>query len=232
MKKIFVIALLFIIFGASTVRGALAEANITLSPSSKSVNVNENFSMDAVLDTAGAPSSGADFILTWSPAAAIEIQTASDVSYGTSPLFTSNTPSRDNTNGKVISISTMSVATNTFSGKGTLASVKFKAKSAGTVTLRFECSAGSRSDTNIWSSGSDVINCEQTSGATVTIASGSSTATPSPTIKPIGAPTATGGSETKGGLPNSGAFEVTLALGLGGGLLLLFGFFFPKLLKG
>lgn len=228
MKKIFGIGLLFIIFGASAVKGVSAEANITLSPSSKSVNVNDPFSMDAILDTAGAPSSGADFILTWSPAASLEIQTASDISYGSAPLFTSNTPSRDNTNGKVISISTMSVATNTFSGKGTLASVKFKAKSVGTVTLRFECSSGSRSDTNIWSSGSDVINCEQTSGATVTIASGSTTTTPAPTAQPIGAP----GAETKGGLPNTGAFEVTLGLGLGGALLLLFGFFFPKLLKG
>lgn len=231
MKKLLILIFLTVL-GLGSVKAAEAEANITLSPSSKSVNVNDTFSLDAILDTGGAQSSGADFILTWNPAGSLEIQTASDVSYGSSPLFTSNTPSRDNTNGKVISISTMSVATNTFSGKGTLASVKFKAKAAGTATLRFECSAGSRSDTNIWSSGSDVINCEQTSGATVTVASGGSTVTASPTVKPIGAPTATSGGETKGGLPNSGAFEVTLALGLGGGLLLALGFFFPKLLKG
>lgn len=232
MKKIFGFLLLFLIFSFSSVKSVSADANITLSPSSKSVNVNDEFSIDAVLDTAGSPSSGADFIMTWSPASAIEIQTADKVSYGTSPLFTSNTPSRDNTNGKMISISTMSVATNTFSGKGTLASITFKAKTEGTVTLTFECSSGSRSDTNIWSSGADIINCDQTSGATVTIAaSRTTTTTPAPSAAPRGDPSTGGTTETKGGLPNSGALEVTLALGLGGGLLLIFGFFFPKLLK-
>lgn len=222
------------LFSLGASRQVMAEANITLSPSTKSVNVNEFIDVSVLLDTGGSPSSGADFILTWSPASALEIQSASNVSYGSSPLFTSNTPSRDNTNGKMISISTMSVATNTFSGKGTLSTVTFKAKATGTVTLSFECTSGSRSDTNVWSSGTDVVNCDQTTGATYTIASGSSggSASPiaTPTKKPVGDPGTT--DDTKGGLPNSGAFEVTLALGMGGFILLAFGFFFPRFIKG
>lgn len=230
MKKVLFLFILFLTLGAVSTSQAFADASMTLSPSSGNYTVNGTFDVSVIMDTGGAQSSGSDFILTWSPASLIEIQTASDVSYGSAPLFTSNTPSRDNTNGKIISISTMNVATSTYSGKGTLATMKFKAKSTGTVTLRFECTAGSRSDTNIWSSGSDVINCDQSSGGSYNITSGSTGATATPA--PIGAPaTAVPGTGTKGGLPNSGAFEVTLALGVGGALLLAFGFFFPKLLK-
>jgi hypothetical protein len=227
MKKLTILIFLTL-FGFGSVKAAEAEANITLSPSTKTIAVNEFVDASVILDTGGAASSGSDFILVWSPASALEIQEASHVSYGSTQLFTSNTPSRDNTNGKVISISTMSVATSTFSGKGTLATIKFKAKAAGTVTLTFECASGSRSDTNVWSSGSDIINCDQTTGAKWTITPAGTVTTPAPTSRSIGA---TGSAETKGGLPNSGAFEVTLALGLGGFLLLGFGLFFPRLLR-
>lgn len=144
-------------------------ANLKLSPATGTYNVKELFGVNVLLDTAGASTSGTDFILSWSPASALEVRQVSDISYGTSPLFVSNTPTVDNINGKIISISTMSSAANIFSGKGTLATIIFNAKSAGTVNFRFECSTGSRSDSNIWSQQQDIINCGQTSGAVFTI---------------------------------------------------------------
>lgn len=88
-------------------------------------------------------------------------------------------------------------------GSGTVATINFKAKQNGTVTLTFDCTTGSVSESNIVNmdtNGTDIINCTANGTSVVTVGSGGSsggaTGTPTPTPTPSTSLPSTGATAT------------------------------------
>lgn len=96
-------------------------------------------------------------------------------------------------------------------GNGTVATITFKAKTNGTATLKFDCTQGSTTDSNINKNdagSTDLIQCSSNGQSVVTIGGGTvATATPIPST-----------------LPNTGTLTNIGAYGMMGALLLFVGF--------
>lgn len=146
---------------ATQVAQVTPTATITLSPSSNSVSVNGTFTVNIVLNTGGQNAYGADVNrLRFNPS----ILQVVDSDVGTAgvqigagslmPLTIIN--SVDNTGGS-IQFSQLASPGSTFSGSGTLATVTFRAISAGTSGATFDFTLGSGTDSNVAGLGGDLL---------------------------------------------------------------------------
>ncbi len=137
-------------------------ATLTLSPSSKSVNVGDTFSIDVLLDTQGQNVDGVDLqALNYNPYY-LQLQDADPNTSGTQIQAGALMPSTlansvDTTNGKIV-FSQVANAGSTYNGSGKLATVTFKALVAGTANVSFDYTAGATTDSNIASAGNDILN--------------------------------------------------------------------------
>ena len=137
--------------------------------------------------------------------------------------------------GKIYIAGILEDTTTTKTGDGTIASVLFTPKKAGTTEMRFDCRGNNVSDTskiNInFSSPQNVIDCSSTAANVLTI----NVTQPGPEATPTpegGQGTGTPGAYVPGnttltptpsGLPNSGFFDNTLYYMISGGALVSLG---------
>src|SRR3989344_5082505 len=147
MKKIILIVsvLFFMPFLASA-------ATLSLSPSGGGYNVGDIISVNILLDTQGAPVQGADIRhLNYNPAlleAQDENTGIAGVQITPGTLMPTMANSVDTANGKILFAQAIS-GSGTFTGAGTLATVRFKILASGTANLNFNFTPGDTSDTNV-----------------------------------------------------------------------------------
>jgi hypothetical protein len=120
--------------------------------------------------------------------------------------------------GKVYVAAMVSDPASSKTGSGTIATIKFKAKSDGSADITFDCTQGSTTDSNVTKNdlnATDLIQCASNGKATITIgAGGSTTSTNTPTSIPAVNPTS---------LPRSGGFDNVVKYSVPGAILLLIG---------
>ena len=145
---------------ASVVIGG-GTATFSLSPASGSYSTGDIFSVNILLNTGGIASQGVDVAyLNYNPAL-LEAQDDDSSTVGIQITAGSLMPSTltniaDNTAGK-ITFSQVTDSGASYTGSGTLATIRFKALSAGTANVNFDFTAGSTIDTNIASAGDDIL---------------------------------------------------------------------------
>ena len=136
-------------------------ATLNLTPAAKTVAVGQTFTVDVQLDTKGAAIDGVDlYFLKFDP----KVLEVVDSNPGTSGIQISPgnslaltlANSANNATGQIQFSQTVS-AGSTFTGTAKLATITFKAKSAGTSNLSFDFRSGSTTDTNVASRGSDAL---------------------------------------------------------------------------
>lgn len=203
---IFILYTIYHILYTSPVHAA--GASFSLLPASGTYRIGDFFDVAVNLNTGGEQTSGADSILLYEPEK-LEAQGITTGSvYSSYPIKSINS-----TAGKISISGIISDATSSFSGEGVFASIKFKALTSGTTTLRFDFEPGQPTDSNIakkGTQGEDILN--SVANATYTIGTNAGDGFPSPMPTPIPPP------------PVSGVFEVTLAVLLGGFVFFLSGF--------
>ena len=189
--------MIFCLAGFIFVKSSYA-ATFSFSPVSQSVALNEQFTLNILLDTANAETDGADAIITYDSLYLTPISASLGSLYDT--VVTNST----STSNKVILSAVASGNTN-YSGSGTFATVTFKAIKAGSTDVSFNYISGATTDSNITSNQADVLS--SVNSTTITI-SGDSTTTYTP--------------------PRSGTIEWSLLLLGLGGFGLLSGFYLKR----
>lgn len=182
-------------FGATTsiTLAPSQSATLSLSPSSGFYNVGDIFSVAVSLDTKGNAAQGVDiFYLNYNPAL-LEVQdddvATAGVQIGKGSLMPNTLLNAvDATTGKIL----FSQVTNngvSYTGVGTLATIRFKALSVGAAQATFDFALGNTTDTNVASDGTDILTSVTNGSYTIT----SSTSSPdvTPPIRSGGSPTGT-----------------------------------------
>jgi hypothetical protein len=148
-KKILFFALA--IFLASST--GINAATLSLSPSTGEHSVDEEFTVDILLNTESTATDGVDIHYLNFDATKLEAQSVTAGSlYSSTPVNTI-----DNTNGR-IDFSQITSGGTTYNGSGTLATVTFKVIAEGSAPLSFSYTSGQTSDCNVASNGSDVLS--------------------------------------------------------------------------
>lgn len=199
MKKIIIFISLIGLISLIRPIKAYAAASLSLSPASASKLIGEVFNVDVVVDTGGDPAAGVSAIVNYDTAHLTAVQvTAGTVLAGT-PL--TNTI---NSSTGTIQYDTGNLSNN-FTGRGTVATIQFRALAAGSATVNYVFNPNSTVNSSIVAAAASPTNLLTTvNGGVYTIGSG---ITPSPTPTPTP-------------LPRTGAVENTLAV-IGGGFLFL-----------
>jgi hypothetical protein len=121
-------------------------AVLSLDPSQKVVSVGDEFEVSLNLNIGGIETSGADVIISYDPNVLEVTQIRPGILFQKYPVSEAK-------DGK-LGFSAAAVPPQTFSGKGTLAYLKFKALNPGTAFLQFAFEKGSTSDSNVVEAGS------------------------------------------------------------------------------
>jgi hypothetical protein len=165
------ILLFFLFLGSAR---ATEAQTFTLSPSSVTKTVGEQWTVSINIDTAGKAVKGADVKLTYDETL-VEVVSVSNGEFFPKGGY--------NANAGILYLSYgFDQALQTKTGSGTFATLTLKGKSTGTASFAWACSA-QPSDTNIWDSQSnDIVTCSSLRNGTYTIIQGgSSSATATPT---------------------------------------------------
>ena len=150
-------------------------ATLAVSPTSNSVVIGVNFTVNVVLDTAGQAVAGVDiYSLHFNPAV-LQVVDADAATSGVQISGGSLMPSNqynsvDNSSGVIQFSQTSSTSGTNFTGNGTLASITFNAIAAGTSNLTFDFTLGSTIDTNVAVLYSDALTAVTNGSYTVTSA--------------------------------------------------------------
>lgn len=213
MRKFLLVLVLVFLFGAGSIRAAVAGPMLKLSPSSGDHENGSTFDVVLQVDSETVKSIGVDAWFTFD-ANRLEVMS---VEKAASPAFDFVMgPTIHNSDGKLdinFSASAGIVLEDATAIKGDLAVIKFKAKNTGTAAVNFVCQPGSSLDTNIVdNTGADVVDCASNQNGSYTITEGGSnpqptsppgaTATPQPTVTPAGG----------GELPRTGNVGTTVGL--------------------
>lgn len=216
-KSVFLIFLfIFFLFFPSLAKAA---ASLSLSPTTGGAAIGGTFNIEIKLNTGGAATTGVDGVVTYNP----QVLEVTGFEYGTLYSGGQPNPTIDSTTGKIVfhpGVTSTIYAYTTSGTPGTLATITFKGKGAGTSQVAFTCNPGTtQGDTNVWSANQDIVSCAATTGGSYTVtSSGGSTGT-TPTNTPT--PTITSGSSsntsytstpTPSQLPESGVMEWTVVI--------------------
>ncbi len=185
---------------------AWAAASLSFSPASKTVGLNETFSVNVILNTGGSETDATDAIINYDNYK-LEV-----VSATLGSLYANKLSEDTSTAGKVIFRAT-STSDQSYNGTGTFATISFRTIAEGTANVYFQFTSGSTTDCNVAYQGSDLLG--SVSNASYTVSSSSTTSSPAPASSTT---TGTGGTTSA---PVSGSTSPTIFL-LGGGLLLVF----------
>ena len=174
---------------------AWATASLSLSPASATVTAGTTFTVDIILDTGGDAVSGASALLTYDTTRLSVVGTTltAGTIFNQAPL--TNTV---NASTGTIQYDSGSLGT-TYTGRGTMATITFKAAAAGAAAVNFVYTPGATTNTSIVALASGPTN------DLGTVNNGNYTVTSS------------GGGTT---LPPTGVWEDTLVI-LGGGIVFL-----------
>jgi len=175
--------------------------HLSLSPTVKEISTGVNFNTTVSVDAGEQSISGVDVIIQYN-SSLLEIVSISEGSFFPTITTITTTPGK-------IEIYGIANTGSPKSGTGTLATITFRGKSAGTATVSFTCQQDSTTDSNINStSDTDVIICADNISASYVISASGGTITETET---------TTASED---LPQTGFLEPT-ALIIGGGVVLM-----------
>lgn len=202
LKRIFIIVITIITIIIIKPKAAFAQT-LSLDPSQKGAIVGASFTVNININTGGQQTSGADALITFDPAI-LNVVSVSNGGFYTN--FASN-PISGSANKYLIS-GFETDPTSLKSGTGILATVTFSGKANGTSPVSFDCTTGSKADSNILQSGTsnDIINCSALAAGSYTIGPAGAT--------PITQNTSS--NPTPSALPRSGSVEVTMvAVGIG-----------------
>jgi hypothetical protein len=149
-------------------------AVLAVTPKESSTTVGQQVQVVVTLDTKGDATSGVDLVLNYDPKL-LEVVDAdpavADVQVAKGPLFDFAPANLVNlSSGKIVFSGSQQPTSAGFTGTGNVATVNFRAKSAGNATVGFEFTPGSLRDTNVIkkSDGRDLLN--ETQDATIKIA--------------------------------------------------------------
>src|SRR3989344_1913375 len=154
-------------------------ATLSLSSASGSYSTGDIFSVNILLNTGDIAIQGVDVAyLNYNPAL-LEAQDDDNSTIGIQITAGSLMPSTltnvaDNTAGKITFSQVTDSGTN-YTGSGTLATIRFKALSAGTANATFDFTAGSTIDANIASAGEDILGSVTNGSYVITIPSSGGT---------------------------------------------------------
>lgn len=215
MKKT-VINILFFAFLFFTFRAmpviAVAAPRLTLTPINGSYTNGSEFKVSIGVNSDGEKSSAVD---VWSTFDNSKLEIVSIVKSANPPFAFEMSPVFDNNAGnfKFSCVSTNPSGLDDVAINGELAVVTFRAKETGTAFLKFTCSNGSTTDSNIFNSDvNDVISCASNSVGSYTITAGSSSTTTNPTSTPTPTPTVVTTVAKTTTLPQTGAVGSTIGL--------------------
>lgn len=201
-KKLIVFLLVFLLLNflhvVAGTNAAYATSSLSLSPATATETVGSTFTVDIILDTAGSAVAGASAVITYdnTKLQVVGNQLAQGSIFNQAPLTNSvDTPSAGH-----IQYDSGSLGTS-YTGRGTMATITFKALAAGTAQVNFVYTPGATTNTSIVALTTGSTNDLGTvNNGTYTITTGSSGTT----------------------LPSTGALENTLMV-LGGGMIFLLG---------
>lgn len=136
-------------------------ATLSLSPTNKTVNVGDTFTISVLLNTAGQSIDGVDLkSLNYNPYNLQVINPNNGIASNQiqAGVLMPNTlaNSVDTVNGKIV-FSQVTNGGSKYNGSGTLATVTFKTLVAGTVSPTFNFTSGATTDSNVASGGVDIL---------------------------------------------------------------------------
>jgi len=222
IRTVFSLLLAIVAFSAlpSSVHGAV----LTLDPASASIPVGNTMVVKILIDTEGEPTTSTDAIIQFD-GNVLQATSIVNGDNGESPFFPdffqSISPGEMYIGASVID------PIDTRTGSGVLATVTFTGVADGVSDVRFDCTAGKTSDTNISKSdknATDIVDCSRlTSGRyTVGVGIGGPTATPAesaayyPQATPAATTPVTGSTETTFSLLGIGLLFILVAVGTAG----------------
>jgi hypothetical protein len=146
---------------------------LALTPTSKSATVNEEFTIDLMLDTMGTAIDGIDvFSIRFNPAILQVVDsntTTAGVQIGAEALIPRTVSNKvDNAKG-TIQLSQITDGGNSYTGKGKIATIRFKAKAKGSSDLTFDFTKGSTTDTNVSGGGGGVDRLNAVINSKITV---------------------------------------------------------------
>lgn len=223
IKLAIVTFIFFFLFPIFTVK-AMGASFLSLSPAELTAGTGDSFNVDVNVDTGSQDITGIDMIINYDPTL------FKMTNFTKKDLLGSNQPDPviDESIGRVMYHPTTASATDTYMGKGSIATMTFKGVKTGKGEMTISCNAGkTQGDSNIWSKGSDIIDCTLTKGGTYTIGRvlGDNTQLAQAAITPVPTaivPTATT-TATATSLPSAGATENTLVLLFSGVIFITIG---------
>ena len=223
MKKNFLIlnlflcfyVLVFLCFGA---KGANA-AFFYLEPDTQTISTNNTFDVNLKINTEGEQVTSADVVLLFDQNI-LEINNITPNNDFFSQNFENISAEKVYIGGAVQSSTEYKI------GEDTIATITFKGKAAGSDSVRFDCTAGKTSDSNISKNdkdATDILSCDKLVNGNYTVSDdGSGGTTPRPTFGPTCSPSPKPSpkpSATPGELPTAGIMTPSIFL-LGIGALL------------
>lgn len=237
---------LFVLLLVMSPISAIAAPRFTLNPSNTSVTNGSEFDVMMGVNSETEKVIGIDVVANFDSAKLeiVSIQKASIPDGGYNFTYTANSPIIKNDLGK-FEVTLPSANSSVYEGtvaNHDLLKITFRAKSLGTASVSFVCTAGSVTESNIINqSGSDVIDCSanQTGTYTIVAGAGGATTAPSPTATPTqivttesnnndddsddstNTSTTTTTTTTSQELPRTGSFETTVGVMLAGLLSLI-----------
>ena len=140
------------VFGFAPKTSQAANTTLTLSPSSTSVTINNNFTVDINLDTGGGPIDAVDvYSLHFNPAVLQVVDSnagTAGVQIAPGTILPNNVVNTvDNTAG-ILQYSQASSGGGSFTGTGTLATITFKGVGVGSSSVTMDFIPGNTDDTN------------------------------------------------------------------------------------
>lgn len=235
MKKINAIKLLLLslfFFFIFLIKPSLANAaSLEFNPSSISTSAGQTFSVEIRIDTGGEQVTSSDVVILYNNS----LLEATGVEEASTPFFPT-TFNDLSSSGRAYVAGVVDSAGTYKTGTGTILSVIFRAKTQGSGDLRFDCTEGSTTDSNIAKNdfnATDIISCSTNGEAAIAVSASSSvpTATPIPTSRPATTTTTTTSTTGTTGtttttatqLPRSGILDNVVKYAVPGGILLLVG---------
>ena len=206
----FMVSFLFLLFSTK------AEAAIlTLEPSSKSIALGQTFTVAISIDTEGETVTSTDAVLLYD-SSILNVDKIDNGDGVNEPFFPD--VFKNITTNEIYVGAAVRNPTDVREGRGTVATITFSGKTEGTTDVRFDCTAGKTSDTNISKSdknATDIVECARVVNGRYTIGAGIGGITSTPYPTSIIYPTAT----RMPTIPVSGSTETTVGI-LGVGALL------------
>lgn len=205
MLKRYIVSFVFVCIGFCVVltqaKGVFA-GTLLFDPASQTITVGQNVSLKVNVDAGTDNITSVDAYITYDSNVLELPSGVASIADGT--FFPS--VSKFNTQpGKIYIAGMVNDPATSKTGTGTIATITFRGKANGTATVKYDCTQGLTTDSNISKNeinATDLIVCASNGSSVITVGTGVSAATPTPT-------TAGGGTTnpTPTALPRSGIFD-------------------------